>query len=144
MVWTAKRSELHAHHNHQDAVPIVAAIPAEVRTDGVLFPAGYTWLVLAGSLDIIFTYVMLNLGAIEVNVIANAALSHAGLWGLILLKFSVVAGVLWICEYVGRRRLRAARSLVSAGVALNFFPVVFSIAQLTLFFDDWFEMYMRG
>jgi|GEM_PF-1207676 len=143
MVRSNQRSNIHALIPHDPAVG-VADTHAIGRTDEVLFPVGYSWLVLAGSLDIIFTHVMLNLGAVEVNIIANAALGYAGLWGLILLKFSVVAGVLWICEYVGRRRLRAAKSLVSAGVVLNFFPVVFSIAQLTLFFDEWFEMYMRG
>jgi hypothetical protein len=122
----------------------ITEVHAIGRTDGVLFPVGYTWLVLAGSLDIIFTNLMLSLGAIEVNIIANAALDQAGLWGLILLKFSVVACVLLICEYVGRRKLRTARSLVSAGVVLNFFPVVFSIAQLVMFYDEWFEVYMHG
>lgn len=110
----------------------------------VLFPTAYSWLVLAGSLDIIMTYLMLSLGAIEVNGVANHALRVGGLWGLIALKFSVIAGVLWICEYVGRRRPTTARSLVNAGVALNFLPVVFSLAQLTLFFDDWIEMFLRG
>lgn len=137
------RSLPYARHAHDAPSAGPGTIPV-VQTPGVLFPAGYTWLVLAGALDVIFTYVMLNLGAVEVNIIANAALGYAGLWGLILLKFSVVAGVLWICEYVGRTRLRTARSLVHAGITLNFFPVVFSIAQLTLFFDEWFEAYMRG
>lgn len=111
---------------------------------GVLFPIAYTWLVLAASLDIIMTYLMLNLGAIEVNIVADHAIRAAGLWGLIALKFTVIAGVLWICEYVGRRRRSAARSLVSAGVALNFLPVVFSFAQLAVFFDDWVEVFLRG
>ncbi len=110
----------------------------------VLFPTAYTWLVLAGSLDIIMTYVMLSLGAIEVNALADRALAAAGLWGLIALKFAVIAGVLWVCEFVGRRRLGTARSLVRVGVAMNFLPVVFSFAQLVVFFDDWTEMFMRG
>jgi hypothetical protein len=110
----------------------------------VLFPNAYTWLVLAASLDVIMTYLMLSLGAIEVNAVANHALRVAGLWGLIALKFTIIAGVLWICEFVGRRRLTTARSLVSAGVALNFLPVVFSFAQLTLFFDDWVAVFLRG
>ena len=110
----------------------------------VLFPNAYTWLVLAASLDVIMTYLMLSLGAIEVNAVANHALRVAGLWGLIALKFTIIAGVLWICEYIGRRRLTTARSLVSAGVALNILPVVFSFAQLTLFFDDWVAVFLRG
>jgi hypothetical protein len=114
------------------------------RLRGVLFPVGYTWLVLAGSLDIIMTHLMLSLGAIEVNIIADRALGAAGLWGLIALKFTVIAGVLWICEYVGRRRLSTARWLVGAGVGLNILPVVFSFAQLAVFHDDWVEAFMRG
>lgn len=114
------------------------------RNDSVLFPSAYTWLVLAASLDVIMTHLMLSLGAIEVNIIADRALQAGGLWGLIALKFTIIAGVLWICEYVGRRRLSTARSLVGAGVALNFLPVIFSFAQLVLFFDDWVAMYMRG
>ncbi|MDQ7012293.1 MAG: DUF5658 family protein [Planctomycetota bacterium] len=114
------------------------------RTSDVLFPVGYTWLVLAGALDVIITNLMLHLGAVEVNIVANAAIGYAGLWGLILLKFSVVAGVLWICEYVGRRQLRTARALVGTGVAINLLPVVFSFAQLILFHDAWVEDYMHG
>lgn len=114
------------------------------HAQSVLFPAAYSWLVLAGSLDVIMTYLMLNLGATEVNAVANHALRLAGLWGLIALKFTVIAGVLWICEFVGRRRRSTARSLVSAGVALNFLPVVFSFAQLTLFFEDWVAVFLRG
>lgn len=110
----------------------------------VLFPNAYAWLVLAGSLDVIMTYLMLNVGAIEVNAVANHAQRVAGLWGLIGLKFSMIAGVLWICEYVGRHRLSTARSLVGAGVALNFLPVVASLAQLALFFDDWIHMFLLG
>lgn len=109
-----------------------------------MFPSAYSWLVLAASLDVIMTYLMLNVGAIEVNAVANHALRVAGLWGLIALKFSVIAGVLWVCEFIGRRRLSTARSLVTAGVALNFLPVVFSLLQLVLFFDDWVAMFLRG
>ena len=112
--------------------------------EGVLFPNAYTWLVLAASLDIIMTHLMLSLGAIEVNIVANHALETAGLWGLIVLKFTVIAGVLWVCEYVGRRQLSTAQSLVSAGVVLNFLPVVFSFAQLIIFFDDWVGVFMQG
>lgn len=114
------------------------------EADGVLFPVGYSWLVLAGSLDVIMTYLMLNLGATEVNAIADRAIRAGGLWGLIALKFVAIAVVLGICEYVGRRRLRAARSLVGAGVALNFMPVALSMAQLAYFFDDWIEAFLRG
>ncbi|VAX38946.1 hypothetical protein MNBD_PLANCTO03-2457 [hydrothermal vent metagenome] len=112
--------------------------------NSVLFPNAYTWLVLAASLDIIMTHLMLSLGAIEVNIVANHALETAGLWGLIALKFSVIASVLWICEYVGRRQLSTARSLVGAGVALNFLPVVFSFVQLIVFFDDWVGVFMHS
>lgn len=112
------------------------------RTDAVLFPAGYTWLVFAGSLDILMTYVMLGLGAVELNAIANHAIALGGLWGLIALKFAAVATVLAICEYVGRRRLGAAQSLVRLGVTLNFLPVVASLAQLVFFFEDWTRLYL--
>ena len=84
MVRAHQRSNVHALVSHDPAGGVVDA-HAIGRTDEVLFPVGYSWLVLAGSLDIIFTHVMLNLGAVEVNIIANAALGYAGLWGLILL-----------------------------------------------------------
>lgn len=117
---------------------------AAVDRGNVLFPVGYSWLVLAGSLDVIMTYLMLNLGAIEVNIVADRAIRAGGLWGLIALKFLALAIVLGICEYVGRRRLAAARSLVGAGVALNFMPVALSIAQLAIFFDDWIDAFLHG
>lgn len=123
---------------------IAGVVPAPAGREGVLFPIGYTWLVLAGSLDVIMTYVMLSVGAIEINVVADHAIRAGGLWGLIALKFSVLAGVLGICEFVGRRRLAAARSLVSAGVVLNLLPVVFSLAQLAFCFDDWVAAFLRG
>jgi hypothetical protein len=116
-----------------------AALP-----ESVLFPVGYSWLVLAGSLDVIMTYLMLNLGAIEVNLIADRAIQAAGLWGLIALKFMALAIVLAICEFIGRRRLSTARSLVGAGVVLNFAPVALSIAQLAYFSNDWFHAFMHG
>jgi hypothetical protein len=108
--------------------------PSGVLNQSVLFPNGYAWLVFAGSLDIMMTHIMLQLGAIEVNVIADAALRAAGLWGLIALKFSLVACVLAICEYVGRQRRNTAQSLVRFGVAINLLPVVLSLAQLAIFY----------
>ena len=113
-------------------------------SNSVLFPNAYTWLVLAASLDIIMTHLMLSLGAIEVNAVANHALQTAGLWGLIALKFTMIACVLWVCEYIGRRRFSTARSLIGAGVTLNFLPVVFSFAQLIVFFDDWVRVFLHG
>ncbi|MBK7404172.1 MAG: hypothetical protein IPJ41_05955 [Phycisphaerales bacterium] len=130
--------------NECNSGPASVAVAIGPGAQSVLFPVAYTWLVLAGALDVIMTYLMLSIGAIEVNVVADHAIRAGGLWGLIALKFGVLAGVLGICEFVGRRRLSTARQLVSAGVFLNFLPVVLSIAQLALFFDDWVETFLRG
>ncbi|HZW11293.1 MAG TPA: DUF5658 family protein [Phycisphaerales bacterium] len=92
---------------------------AAVAPESVLFPVGYSWLVLAGSLDVIMTHLMLNLGAIEVNVVADHAIRAGGLWGLIALKFLALAVVLGICEFVGRRRMSTARSWARACCSIS-------------------------
>ncbi len=110
----------------------------------VLYPDAYGWIVFAGSLDVMMTWVVLGVGGTEVNAIADRALRHAGLSGLILLKFSVIALVLVICEYVGRRRPPVGRSIASIAIGLNALPVVAAFAQLALFFDHWTDELFHG
>ncbi|MCL4742402.1 MAG: hypothetical protein KJZ54_09390 [Phycisphaerales bacterium] len=110
----------------------------------VLYPDAYGWIVFAGSLDVMMTWVVLGVGGTEVNAIADIALRHAGLSGLILLKFSVIALVLVICEYVGRTRPPVGRSVAHLAVGLNALPVVAAFAQLAFFFERWTDAILLG
>lgn len=101
----------------------------------VLYPDAYGWAVLAGSLDVMMTWVVLGVGGTEVNVIADRVLRHAGLPGLLMFKFGVIALVLLICEFVGSRRPPIGRSIAHLAVGLNALPVVVAFAQLAVFFD---------
>ena len=98
----------------------------------VLFPREYPWLVLFASLDVMLTWLILAIGGIEVNPVAQHFIRWGGLWGMLVLKFGVLALVLLICEFIGRRREVTGRSLARAAVGLNCLPVSFACAQIAL------------
>lgn len=110
----------------------------------VLYPDAYGWTIFAASMDVMMTWVVLSVGGTEVNAIADRAQRHAGLPGLLVLKFSVIALVLLICEFVGSRRPPIGRSIAHLAVGLNALPVVAAFAQLALFFDHWTDEFFRG
>jgi hypothetical protein len=94
---------------------------------GVLFPYTYLALIFVSALDVIFTYVVLLIGGVEVNPIANAVLhGPAEFDGLIAFKFAVVGLVVLLCEFIGRHAVETARRLSRWGVAISSFPVVWS------------------
>jgi hypothetical protein len=93
----------------------------------VLYPNTYLWLVLASSLDIMLTWVVLHLGGYEANGLAAVALANHGLPGLVAFKFAFVTLVIVICETVGRRHPSAGRKLAVAAVAITCFPVVLAL-----------------
>jgi hypothetical protein len=98
---------------------------------GVLYPDLYCWYVLAASLDIIVTtLVMMYYGAIEINGVAAAMIDRFGFVGLIPLKFLSVALVLLICEYVGRVRPVTGQRVAQLAVVFSFLPVVAAATQV--------------
>ena len=97
----------------------------------VLYPDLYCWYVLAASMDILVTaIVMAHYGAIEVNGLAAAVIERYGFIGLIPLKFMTVIFVLMICEYVGRERPSMGLRVAQLAVMVSFLPVVLAGMQV--------------
>lgn len=89
----------------------------------VLYPGLYPWYVLVASLDILFTWQILQMGGHEVNVIAARVIDVAGLPGMTVFKFASVILVVGICEYVGRRRAEIGRRLAGCAVGISCVPI---------------------
>lgn len=97
----------------------------------VRFPYFYLALVFVSALDLILTYIVILIGGIEVNPIANAVLqSPADFHGLIVYKFLIVAAVVLICEFISRHADVTGRRLAGWAVAISAFPVVWSTLLL--------------
>jgi len=92
---------------------------------GVLYPDLYCWYVLAATLDILVTTVVMSFyGAIEMNGVAAAMIDRFGFVGLVPLKFASVVLVLLICEYVGRLRPTTGLRVAQLAVVFSAFPVL--------------------
>src|SRR5262245_51719109 len=73
------------------------ALPRGVR-ERALYPDHYVWYVIAATLDVLVTYVIIGqLGGREVNRVAGALVERFGHWGLIGLKYASVVLVVLIC-----------------------------------------------
>ena len=92
----------------------------------------YVWLLLAASLDIMLTGIVLFLGGTEVNWLADRVLEKYHFPGMIAFKFGLVVFVILMCEFIGRMRDQTGRRLAFWAVVINFFPVVWTITQLLL------------
>lgn len=98
----------------------------------MLYQTTYKWFVLISAFDVILTWLILLLGGSEVNILADAVISHAGLKGVLIYKFCLVILVVVVCEVVGRRRPRIGRNLARFAVVITALPVILSIAQLIM------------
>ncbi len=98
----------------------------------MLYPKAYKWFVLFSAADVVLTWLILQLGGTEVNVIADTVIATGGLRAILIYKFSLAVTVVLICEVIGRRRPRTGRRLASVAVAVAALPVVISIAQLVM------------
>lgn len=95
-----------------------------------LYPSLYAWYILASSLDIMLTYLIVwKFGGREINGIAQQFIDMFGHWGLILLKFSTVILVVLICELVGKKREGLGKALAIAAIGISAMPVGFAILQ---------------
>lgn len=113
--------------------PEDAIAPTATAADRtVKYPYFYLALAFVSAMDLILTYMVILIGGIEVNPIANAVLqSPADFHGLILFKFAVVAAVIMICEFIARHTEIAARRLALWAVAISAFPVLWSTLLLS-------------
>ena len=76
------------------------------------------------------TWFIFLLGGHEVNALADAVISYAGLKGILIYKFCLVIFVVMMCEVIGRRKFRRGRKLARAAVVITAIPVMLSVAQL--------------
>jgi len=99
----------------------------------MLHQTAYKWFIYISAVDIVLTWFILLLGGSEVNILADAVISHSGLMGIITYKFCLVILVVVICEVVGRRRPKLGKNLSRAAICITALPVMLSIAQLLLY-----------
>ncbi|QDU70871.1 DUF5658 family protein [Mucisphaera calidilacus] len=111
----------------------VARKADKVRGLEVRFPDEYAWFVLVSSMDLMFTWLILNLGGSEANPLANWVYLRLGFNGLVILKFAVVILVVLICELLARLREPTARLLARAAVVISAFPSVWALSLLFRF-----------
>lgn len=120
--------------NRQTTDPPTEAAGLETKrsflTRGLLYPDVYLWYVFLAALDIILTWIILNLGGREENALANWIFAHGGLVGAVIFKFATVVLVVVICEFVGRQRDKTGRRVAEWAIALTAIPVVVAIVQL--------------
>jgi len=72
------------------------------------------------------TYVLISLGAIEANPIANIFLEKFNFNGLIVFKLVIVAGVCVIAQIIAAKSVRKGRNLLNFGSLLVGAVVVYS------------------
>jgi len=106
--------------------PLSRLAPLHRRVLGrpVLFETAYTWLVVVSSLDIVFTWLILHQGGYETNALAARIMDRFGLEGVVIFKFSMMAFVIALSEFIGRRRLASGRLLAYSAALLSTFPVI--------------------
>jgi hypothetical protein len=94
------------------------------------FPSLYAAIIVAGTLDVWLTGVLLALGGQEANPLANAALQAHGFGGMVLFKYLAVGLVILACEFVASRDRRTARNLALVLIAIHAAPLPWSAALL--------------
>jgi hypothetical protein len=117
----------------QSAAP--AALHASTLAPRVwLYPRMYAWFILLAALDILLTYMILSplFGdrGREVNAVAEWVIEQYGLFGMVVYKYALVAVVVTICQYVGRRQPAKGRRLAEWSVAITAIPVVVSMVLM--------------
>lgn len=92
----------------------------------VCHPNLYMWLVFVSALDVIMTRVILFFGGTEINPIADFIIANWGRLGMSIFKFTIVAFVIIVCEFISRRNMIASRRLAIASIAISVVPVCWS------------------
>ena len=103
---------------------------SEQRRRGVLFPDTYVWLVLVSSMDVMLTWLFLELGGREVNPVAHFVLHLGGFEAMVIFKFTVIVMVVLICEFIGKHDMKTARRLAYLAVGISSIPIFASLGQL--------------
>ena len=90
------------------------------------FPSLYAAIVVAGSLDVWLTGILLALGGKEANPLADAVLQTHGFAGMVVFKYLVVGLVILGCEFVADHDRRKARKLAITLVVIHALPLPWS------------------
>ena len=77
-----------------------------------------TMFILINTLDIFMTYVLISLGAIEANPIANYFLENYNFNGLIFFKLVIVAVVCVIAQIIAATSIRKGKALLNFGSSI--------------------------
>lgn len=77
-----------------------------------------TMFIFINTLDIFMTYVLISLGAIEANPIANYFFAKFNFNGLIFFKLVIVAGVCVIAQIIAASSIRKGKDLLNFGSLL--------------------------
>jgi len=96
----------------------------------VRYPVLYVLFVLLAALDLILTWIVLQVGGTEVNPVAEGIIAHRGLPGVVAFKFGLVLLIIAMCEVIGGRRIQVGRKLAAACVVVTAVPVLAACAQL--------------
>jgi hypothetical protein len=111
-------------------------------TQPLRLPHLYPWYVALASLDVIFTWIIVfRLGGLELNALAEWAITRHGLAGMIALKYASVLLVIVICEHLAIRHQRASAILARFAIALSALPVVAAGLQLALLAGGFIELH---
>jgi hypothetical protein len=98
--------------------------------DPVSFPTAYKWYLALAAGDVLLTSLILELGGVELNSLADWVHGQGGMFGLSVLKFATVAVVVVCCEAIARRNARTGGRLAEWAVAISAIPVAVAGAQL--------------
>ena len=95
----------------------------------VLYPNHYSWIVLASSLDILMTAIVLQLGGREVNPVAERVIALFGMHGVLVFKFALMGLVIFLCEVIGREQVAWGRRVASLAILV---PAIGAMTGYTL------------
>ena len=79
----------------------------------------YQWLIIASILDFMITFVILNLGGLEVNPSALAVIKFGGFPMLICYKFALLGIIISICEGIYRHDKEKSDMLVRLAIMVS-------------------------
>lgn len=96
----------------------------------MLYQDEYVWLIFVSAMDLMLTWLVLELGGMEVNPIADAVHLTWGFAGMIVFKFCLMLLVVLICETIGRRQHARGLWLARVAVGISAVPMVVSLSQL--------------
>lgn len=102
----------------------------EPASRAVLYPNHYIWFVFLSAMDVLLTAVALRFGAYEANPLAAWLLERYGVAGLIVLKFTAVPIVIFLCEFIGRHKPPVGARLAEWVVALAAIPIAITLVLL--------------